>query len=70
MGTVYLAEDMKHSRRVALKVLRPELTEMLRTKDERITSPAALTRQWDEGNAQPGQAQDQAQGVSGLEFAA
>src|SRR5512132_503803 len=26
MATVYLAEDLKHSRQVALKVLRPELT--------------------------------------------
>ena len=25
MATVYLAEDLKHSRRVALKVLKPEL---------------------------------------------
>ncbi len=25
MATVYLAEDLKHSRRVAIKVLRPEL---------------------------------------------
>jgi hypothetical protein len=25
MATVYLAEDMKHHRKVALKVLRPEL---------------------------------------------
>ena len=25
MATVYLAEDLKHGRRVALKVLRPEL---------------------------------------------
>jgi len=27
MATVYLAEDVKHSRKVAIKVLRPELTE-------------------------------------------
>ena len=26
MATVYLAEDLKHRRRVAVKVLRPELT--------------------------------------------
>jgi len=25
MATVYLAEDLKHDRKVALKVLRPEL---------------------------------------------
>jgi serine/threonine-protein kinase len=29
MATVYLAHDLKHSRRVALKVLRPELTMVL-----------------------------------------
>jgi serine/threonine protein kinase len=29
MATVYLAEDLKHRRRVAVKVLRPELAETL-----------------------------------------
>jgi eukaryotic-like serine/threonine-protein kinase len=29
MATVYLAEDLRHHRRVAIKVLRPELTEVL-----------------------------------------
>src|SRR3954468_16489061 len=29
MATVYLAQDLKHHRRVALKVLRPELTSAL-----------------------------------------
>jgi serine/threonine protein kinase len=29
MATVYLAEDLRHHRRVALKVLRPELTATL-----------------------------------------
>ena len=29
MAVVYLAEDLRHHRRVALKVLRPELTEVL-----------------------------------------
>ncbi|HSR15553.1 MAG TPA: protein kinase, partial [Gemmatimonadales bacterium] len=29
MATVYLAEDLKHERRVALKVLRPELAAVL-----------------------------------------
>lgn len=29
MATVYLAEDVRHHRRVALKVLKPELTELL-----------------------------------------
>ncbi len=27
MATVYLAEDLKHKRKVGVKVLRPELTE-------------------------------------------
>jgi serine/threonine-protein kinase len=29
MATVYLAEDLKHKRKVALKVLRPELAAVL-----------------------------------------
>lgn len=29
MATVYLAEDLKHHRKVAVKVLRPELAETL-----------------------------------------
>ena len=29
MATVYLAEDLKHRRRVAVKVLRPELAESI-----------------------------------------
>ncbi len=29
MATVYLAEDLKHKRKVAVKVLRPELAAML-----------------------------------------
>ena len=29
MATVYLAEDLKHDRKVALKVLRPELAAVL-----------------------------------------
>ena len=29
MATVYLADDLKHRRKVAIKVLRPELTEVL-----------------------------------------
>src|SRR6187551_227451 len=29
MATVYLAEDLRHSRRVAVKVLRPELSAQL-----------------------------------------
>ncbi len=29
MATVYLAEDLKHKRKVAVKVLRPELAAVL-----------------------------------------
>ncbi len=29
MATVYLAEDLKHKRKVAVKVLRPELSAVL-----------------------------------------
>ena len=29
MATVYLAQDLKHKRRIAVKVLRPELAAML-----------------------------------------
>ena len=29
MATVYLAQDLKHDRQVAIKVLRPELAELL-----------------------------------------
>ncbi|UCG88315.1 MAG: protein kinase, partial [Gemmatimonadota bacterium] len=32
MATVYLAEDLKHDRKVALKVLRPELAAALGTE--------------------------------------
>ena len=32
MATVYLAQDVKHHRKVALKVLKPELTAILGTE--------------------------------------
>ena len=41
MATVYLAEDLKHHRKVALKVLRPELAAALgadRFHDDPVTS--------------------------------
>ncbi|MEO6211546.1 MAG: protein kinase [Gemmatimonadaceae bacterium] len=41
MATVYLAEDLKHRRRVALKLLRPELTAQL--GPERFLQEIALT---------------------------
>ena len=41
MATVYLARDIKHNRRVALKVLRPELGAVLGT--ERFLSEIQVT---------------------------
>ena len=44
MATVYLAEDLKHKRRVALKVLKPELAALLGAERfvQEITTTAAL----------------------------
>jgi serine/threonine-protein kinase len=44
MATVYLAEDMKHHRQVALKVLRPELAAVLGAERfvQEITTTANL----------------------------
>jgi eukaryotic-like serine/threonine-protein kinase len=44
MATVYLAEDLKHRRRVALKVLKPELAAVLGAERfvQEITTTAAL----------------------------
>src|SRR5437763_10587247 len=44
MATVYLAEDLKHKRRVALKVLRPELAAVIGAERfvQEITTTAAL----------------------------
>src|SRR5512132_3136994 len=44
MATVYLAEDLKHNRKVALKVLKPELAAMLGAERfvQEITTTAAL----------------------------
>jgi len=41
MATVYLAEDLKHQRRVAIKVLRPELAVVIGA--ERFLSETALS---------------------------
>ena len=41
MATVYLAEDLKHHRKVAIKVLRPELSAVLET--ERFLKEIELT---------------------------
>ena len=42
MATVYLAEDLKHKRKVALKVLKPELAAVLGAERfvQEITGPA------------------------------
>ena len=44
MATVYLAEDLKHKRKVALKVLKPELAAVLGAERfvQEITTTAAL----------------------------
>src|SRR5687768_11472361 len=44
MATVYLAEDVRHKRRVALKVLKPELAAVLGAERfvQEITTTAAL----------------------------
>ena len=44
MATVYLAEDLKHKRRVAVKVLKPELAAVLGAERfvQEITTTAAL----------------------------
>ena len=44
MATVYLAEDLKHKRRVALKVLKPELAAVLGAERfvQEINTTAAL----------------------------
>ena len=41
MATVYLAEDLKHKRRVALKVLKPELAAVLGAERFVMPVPAA-----------------------------
>ena len=43
MATVYLAHDLKHDRKVAVKVLRPELDEgpPMSLMDDRLTPPSA-----------------------------
>ncbi len=40
MATVYLAEDLKHKRKVAVKVLRPELASALTLWPMPINAPA------------------------------
>ena len=67
MATVYLAEDLKHKRKVALKVLKPELAAVLGAERfvQEITTTAALQHPhilplFDSGSA--------GQGGSGSEF--
>ena len=42
MTTVYLAEDLKHHRKVAVKVLRTELAAQLAEMQERLDSAERL----------------------------
>ena len=44
MATVHLADDLKHERKVALKVLKPELAAAMATLAQR---PGAPTDPWD-----------------------
>jgi hypothetical protein len=39
MATVYLADDLKHERKVALKVLKPELAAVVRPKGPPSATP-------------------------------
>ena len=48
MATVYLAQDLKHSRKVAVKVLRPELAASLGA--ERFLREIAITAQLNHPN--------------------
>ncbi len=44
MATVYLAEDLKHHRKVAVKVLRPELAAVLGAERTITARPRRSTR--------------------------
>ncbi len=50
MATVYLAEDVKHHRKVAVKVLRPELAAVLGAerflKEIEVTATSAIPRSY------------------------
>jgi serine/threonine protein kinase len=46
MATVYLAEDLKHGRRVALKVLRPELIPFASCTISRHGRRRAMSPRW------------------------
>ena len=51
MATVYLAQDLRHQRQVAIKVLRPELAAMLGA--ERFVQEITTTAQLQPGRALP-----------------
>ena len=44
MATLYLAQDLKHDRKVALKVLKPELAAVLGAVDQMKRAVAAANR--------------------------
>ena len=44
IASVYLAEDIKHERRVALEILRPELAAVLGAERDSTIRPALPTR--------------------------
>jgi serine/threonine protein kinase len=48
MATVYLAEDLKHDRKVAIKVLRPELAAVIGAERflKEIKTTAGIQRWW------------------------
>ncbi len=46
MATVYLADDLKHNRKVALKVLKPELAAVVGATGPPVPSPALKLDEW------------------------
>ena len=45
MATVYLADDIKHERKVALKVLKPELAAVVGAERSCVKKPVARAQQ-------------------------
>jgi serine/threonine-protein kinase len=53
MATVYLAEDLKHTRKVAVKLLRPELAAPIGAERFLAVSRPSQRRQQDHGDREP-----------------